>query len=156
MENDPLVLAKWEQAASNGWRDIAIYGDDCSDPFIVSALPFVDTSSTAGFNNSFTYGNGNDVVYQVTVADSGYLYANTCAGTTGDTKLEIYDAAFDKALDQNDDACGLRSEVMAAVGPGTYHVVVDGYSFGTVDYLGERFWTPTLIAPDLPGTAKLD
>jgi hypothetical protein len=146
------VTAKWQAHNNDGWRETALYGDDCTDPYIVPALPFVHDSSTTGFSNSFSYGAGNDMVYQVTIADSGYLYANTCMTLTGDTKMEIYDADCAVALDQNDDACGLRSEVMAYVGPGTYHVVVDGYSAGDVAFTVEIFYSATLVAPDLAVT----
>ncbi len=155
VQDDPVVTAKWDRihAEQNATRDARTTGDDCSDPFVVTTLPFNETGSTAGFNNSFAYGNGNDVVYQVTVAEAGYLTASTCAGTTGDTKIQIYAADCTTLLDQNDDFCGLRSQVTVPVTPGDYMVVVDGYSAGDVDYTVDITYDAVLPAPDLTITS---
>ena len=146
--DSPEVLQKWASInqQNSGIREM---GDDCSDPFLITSLPFAEVSSTAGFANSFPYGNGNDVVYQVTIGEAGYLTATTCAGTTGDTKLEIYAADCVTNLAQNDDDCGLRSTVTAAVGVGDYLIVVDGYSAGDVDYSLDVTFSTTFDAADL-------
>ncbi len=148
-ELTPELIAKYA-SQDNGLRTT---GDDCTDPFVVNSLPFTtgpDTLSTEGFNNDFSYGNGNDVVYQVTAPADGYLTASTCALDYGDTKLQIFESDCSTEIDHNDDACGLRSEVtVPVVGGNTYFVVVDGYSSGAVDYILDITWAATLPMPDL-------
>ena len=148
---DAEVIQKWAEinAMNAGLREL---GNDCTEPYIVSALPFDDTSSTEGFTNSFTYGAGNDVVYQVTIAEAGYLYANTCGGDAGDTKMQIYAADCVTELDANDDACSVRSEVMSAVVAGDYLVVVDGYYAGDLDYILNILFSADSLVQDMSVT----
>jgi hypothetical protein len=112
-------------------------GDHCSNPFIIpEAFPYQDADTshnTCNFHNYSWIGDGApDVIYEMTLASSHMLNINLCQ-STWDTKLGVFqtDCYGDTAYLYNDDGCytrAVQSEVEGYFPPGTYYVVVDGYS----------------------------
>ena len=78
-------------------------------------------------NEISTYGNASpEVIYQFEVESSGNYEFSTC-GSDYDTYLRLYDSNMNQ-LAQNDDACGLQSNIEEVLSEGTYYVLVEGYA----------------------------
>ncbi|MEZ4366880.1 MAG: hypothetical protein R2939_11395 [Kofleriaceae bacterium] len=89
-------------------------------------------------------GEGAEVVYEILVTEPQVLVASTDVGGTAiDTVLYLRSVCQDTATEIacNDDAGGVTSELIAAVDPGVYYLVVDGGPgvFGNFSLSVERF-----------------
>ncbi len=115
---------------------------DCAD-FAVSELPFNTTGTNLGWGDDFdvNFSDGEDVAYQLNVMVPSTYTISLCNGTDYDSKLEVF---FDDCATTTgyyiDDACGLQSELVDVyLEPGTYLIVVDGYSGATGNYTLDVF-----------------
>ena len=98
-------------------------------------------ASTDGGSTDSCGSINSDLWYSWTAPADGTYIAQTCDGTTLDTKMAVYDGsttcpAGGGELDCNDDACGVngwrsRLEDVVFEAGQTYYIVVDGY--GTTD-----------------------
>ncbi len=127
--------------ANPGYKDeldvpptILVTGDDCSDPFIIpESFPYSTSDNTCDYANlcDISGSDNSDVIYELTITSTIGLTVSLC-GSLYDTKLAIYTPTCCSGdLDYwqyNDDSCGLQSEITATFAPGTYYIVVDGYS----------------------------
>lgn len=124
-----------------------VIGDDISDPFLISAIPFTDSGSTNGFLNDYYEicpypGDGaRDVVYAFTPATNVGVSIDLC-GSTFDTKVFVYESAATPGSPYacNDDYCGagyLQSFIpyIPLTGGTTYYIVVDGYGTAAGQYI---------------------
>ncbi|RMF10476.1 MAG: T9SS C-terminal target domain-containing protein [Candidatus Neomarinimicrobiota bacterium] len=97
--------------------------------------PFSDPGVICDWYGSSYVGRGNDVVYEMTLSEEQTLTVSLC-GSSYDCALGIYIAETMETAVANDDFCGLQSEITCTFPPGTYYVVVDGYSdFSNGDYV---------------------
>jgi hypothetical protein len=109
-------------------------GDACTEPLIVSELPYQFFGTTD--DNSNTYGNSApDEWHLVTILDEGpYMFTLCGGGTDYDSYIYLLDGDCSTELASNDDACGLVSEMEVMLDPGEYAFCVDGYSSYSGDY----------------------
>src|SRR5215471_18109350 len=104
----------------------------------------VDGSTTCGFSNTTP-----DVWYSITVGCGGTLSVDTCVNPEYDTVLSIHSGCPGTAgntLACNDDAAcfgspSLRSNVSAAVGPGTYLIRVSGFGGAVGNFVLSVFFS---------------
>lgn len=93
--------------------------------------------STGGGGASYTDPSADYDFYQVTVASSGTLVMETVVGAAapalGDSVIFIADAAFALLGFDDDSGSGFLSLLNYNVTPGTYNVVVKGWSTGNYD-----------------------
>ncbi|NOZ03378.1 MAG: T9SS type A sorting domain-containing protein [FCB group bacterium] len=114
-----------------------LLGDDCSDPYIIDALPFDTTGSTSGFADDFgSFNSAGDVVFQFITTELSHVTIST-DGSGFDTQLFLYDdCAGDYLYFDDDGGAGLQSMIVANNLPaGTYYIVVDGYGSSEGDYV---------------------
>jgi hypothetical protein len=127
-------------------------GETIETAFPIPSLPFSDTGTTAGYLDDYDEAcphGGNvapDVVYRLDSAAPLSIEIDLC-GSNYDTKVYIYDTAW-HLIACNDDyymdePCGVyvsRIE-QAALGAGTYYIVVDGYgqAYGSYDVLVQEY-----------------
>jgi len=110
--------------------------DPCLDPVVLTC----GSNAVGNTNDGFNYvGNAAlDIFYQVDIAQSGPVTFSLCdGGTDYDSYLRLYDACpIDGGVElaSNDDACGLQSELVVALTPGTYWLVVEGFGSGAGNY----------------------
>ncbi len=112
--------------------------DDCVNAILITCNSSV-TGSTATATldgppvSSCSGGVAPDVWYRI-VGSGVPITANTCTGTTYDSKLEVYTGTCGAltAIACNDDFCGLQSQVVwpGAVGV-TYYIRVHGFAGAT-------------------------
>jgi hypothetical protein len=136
-------------------------GGTCAMPrgtiTLPSASPISITSTTVGAMNNApstrcqTNTTGNDVVYTLVVtARTGVILSTDNPGTTFDTTLSIRRTCTDAATELScDDDSGIGTDrgassvLRAVLDPGTYSVIVDGYSGAS----GPFTLTATTFAP---------
>ncbi len=125
-----------------------ITGDTCSDPWIITSMPFSGAGSTCGFNNDanggcepYGLGNAPDVVYSFTPAQQMQVDISLC-GSNYDTVLYVFEGSCaGSPIACNDDhsvpPCGLQSQIDSLLlQPGaTYYIVVDGFNGSCGDYV---------------------
>ncbi len=121
-------------------------GDTIADAFVIDALPFSDTGTTAGYTNDYdevcpyTGSTSPDVVYAYTPTATGAITADLC-NSSYDTKVYVYDSSL-ALLACNDDfyfgdpcfAYSSRVEDVAVSAGETYYIIVDGYGGSFGDY----------------------
>lgn len=79
-------------------------------------------------NTNLTCLNGGEDVSVNVVAGNQYVFS-TCASTTFDSQLTLYDATGVTVLGYNDDFCGVQSEITwIATYTGVVHILLDEYS----------------------------
>lgn len=105
-------------------------GDPCDNPIILACG---DTASgNNGDGDNYVGNPAPDIFYQVVIDQSGPVTFSCCdGGTDYDSYLRLYDACPTEGgveLGFNDDSCGLQSELVLALEPGTYWLVVEGYA----------------------------
>ena len=70
--------------------------------------------------------------YRLAVASRTEYTFSTCEGSSYDTQLRLYSGnhleASSTELADVDDACGLQSRIVMTLQPGTYTLVVEGFS----------------------------
>ena len=129
----------------------------CGAP-VSSGELFCDTQVTGDTTNSINVvgEDSGEHFYDLTVlsTEAGVYTFSTCEGSSYDTRLRLYMgshlAAESVELANNDDACGLQSEITMELEPGSYTVVVEGfrndegsYTLATVCNGGEPTPAPT-------------
>ncbi len=110
---------------------------ECAD-YAIPSLPFNATGTNLGMGDDFdvTFSDGEDVAYQLNVMVPSTYTISLLGGTNFDSKLEVF---FDDCITTtgyyNDDAGSLQSELTDVyLDPGTYLIVIDGFSGATGDY----------------------
>jgi hypothetical protein len=112
-------------------------GDTVNDATVVSALPYSDNGTTAGYTNDYDevcpYANSTspDVVYSYAPANDLTVDITLCTNSQYDTKLYVYENTVGNLVACNDDLCpGYVSELSGVdlTGGNTYYIVIDGYS----------------------------
>jgi len=110
-------------------------GTDCANPIPIGALPFFDTNTTSDKGNDFTntclgeYDNGNDILYELTIADTQCVDITVSGATLDDNWIGV---ALDDACPP-DNACiahGTSQSNVATItnltlAPGTYYLMID-------------------------------
>lgn len=115
-------------------------GDSLSNAIAVTSLPYSDTSSTDSCYVS-TQGNGTpDVWYTLTTDECSDTLLVSLCNSSFDTYLRIYESDGTTLIDDNDDACGTRSELelVAGVdytGGDVLYILVEGYPGEAGDYV---------------------
>ena len=115
-------------------------GDTCAGAYPITALPFSESGTTAGYRNDYdeacpyTGSTAADVVYSYYAAADIYVTVDLCSTTAYDTKTYIYedDCISANLVACNDDACGndgYKSQLadIGFTGGHTYYIVIDGY-----------------------------
>lgn len=95
--------------------------------YFVSAPYTSATMNTCGAGNDCGIRPTEDHEYQVTIPSAGNWTFSLC-GSSYDTYIYIGTSLCSNNIGQNDDFCGLQSEVTANIAAGTYYVTVEGYS----------------------------
>ena len=98
----------------------------CAD-FVVIA-PGSWSGSTCGMGNDCPNRTTEDVVYQVEILEAGQWDFSLC-NSSFDTYLFVGDSdCCSQEIGAVDDSCGVQSNIVAIVDPGTYYVTIEGYS----------------------------
>jgi hypothetical protein len=133
-----LVVDGYDGATGN--YDLQI---DYAYDYSISSLPYNATGSTSGKKNDWDvmYSDGEDVAYKLDLTSPIMLDITLCkSGTNYDTKLEIFNEnGVSTGLYNDDDytcsANGMYSAIYrAALAPGRYFIVVDGYNGAVGNY----------------------
>jgi hypothetical protein len=106
--------------------------DECAGatPVTLLAGTTTVTGSTATFTHSTanTCGAGADVYYRFTLTQREIVYLDTF-GSTYDTEVGFVTTCGGAVTGCNDDSCSvLQSQTTATLDPGTYNIVVGGFS----------------------------
>ena len=124
-------------------------GEDCSNPIMITSVPFLIDGSTDAYLNDYDEqcpysGSAPDIVYAYQPAADQTVSLTLCTGTTNyDTKLYIYEGECSgSSIACNDDACsapGYQNWVSAIdnvslTAGNTYYIVVDGYGSNSGNY----------------------
>ena len=76
--------------------------------------------------------NSGEHFHRLVVTAPGEYTVSTCEGSSYDTRLRLYSGnhleASSTQLANVDDACGLQSRIVMTLQPGTYTLVVAGFS----------------------------
>ena len=118
-----------------------IVGDTCTDPFVISSLPFSGIGSTCGFfadtgGYCCTDYGAPDVVYVFMPEQPMSVDISLC-GSSYDTVLYVFEGdCSNMPIACNDDSCNLQSQInslqfQAGI---PYYIVVDGYANACGDY----------------------
>ena len=96
--------------------------------------PFDDgTNLRCGFTPNSSVGLASDVVYKLTLTETMEVVVNL-DNSNYDTALGVYNSTDTALVLANDDYNDLLSYVQCHLFPGTYYIVVDGYSSSEGDY----------------------
>jgi hypothetical protein len=121
-------------------------GDTIADAFVIAALPFSTTGTTAGYSNDYDevcpWGSSSpDVVYRFDATVYNGVKIDLC-GSSYDTKVYVYDAALQLVACNDDyyydEPCGMYVSMIPHVellAGNTYYIVVDGYGGDYGDYM---------------------
>lgn len=101
--------------------------------------------------------DGKDVIYQLNVTVEDFLTISTC-GSNFDTWLCIYQNTCCTSTpfisnDDNDEVCGyltMRAAVQACFTPGTYYIVLDGFSRAAYGHYQLSITSPGTCEPPDP------
>jgi hypothetical protein len=109
-------------------------GEFCASAIQIPYLPFEAVETTA--DNLDTWGGpSQDEWYQFSLPVAGNVVISLCdGGTTFDSYLWLLGDDCVTELASNDDSCGLQSEMIVDLNPGTYVICVEGYSSNSGDY----------------------
>ncbi|WP_432411451.1 T9SS type A sorting domain-containing protein [Rasiella sp. SM2506] len=115
---------------------VIITNDDCVDA-IAMDCGAIETGDTANYTNTGGANASPDAWYSYT--GSGFLEIITlslCDGATSyDSILTVYDSCGGAVVIDNDDSCGLQSEVtFTSDGTTTYYIAVEGFGTGSGAY----------------------
>lgn len=125
-------------------------GEDCSNPIVIEAVPFLIDGSTVSYLDDYDEqcpygGSAPDIVYAYQPTEDQTLSLTLCTGTTNyDTKLYVYEGTCTggTSIACNDDECSapgyqnwvsMISGVPLTAGD-TYYIVVDGYGSNAGNY----------------------
>lgn len=128
----------------------------------ITALPYTDTGSTLLANYDFAHcigGGSPDVFYTLNLPECRFVSASLC-GSAYDTGLEVRtggECPGTTLVACNDDSCGLQSEVGFTADEGTnYYVIIEGYGFGSGDFILNVTGVPCSIEAPTGLTAVRD
>jgi len=124
-------------------------GDTFADAVAIT-LPYIGSGTTVGYENNYGpfddgtnllcgsapneyVGLAGDVVYQLTLTDTMEVVVDL-DNSNYDTALGVYNSTDTALVLANDDYNDLLSYVQCHLFPGTYYIVVDGYSSSEGDY----------------------
>ena len=138
-------------------------GDTFADAVAIT-FPYNGTGTTVGYANDYgpfddntylvcdwgtsgSWGLANDVVYKLTLLEPMHIEVNL-DGSDYDTALGVYDSSNTALVLANDDYNGLQSYLECDLPPGTYYIVVDGYSTSEGNYViaVQEFFPPEEFA----------
>lgn len=115
-------------------------GDNIANAYVISALPFSDTGTTAGYIDDYTgtcgiNGGAPDVVYSYYAAYDDYMTISLCQETNFDSRLYVFEDSQYDEFACNDDYCENQYsdyvsslECLQLNGGHTYYIVIDGYN----------------------------
>lgn len=102
-------------------------------------------------------GAGDVDVYRITVDDPATFTAATCAGSSLDTQLFLFDLNG-RGVVANDDSCAAQSSLTNALvtSPGVYYLAISEYNRDPLSVAGAIFGTATTgqVGPTGPGGAQ--
>ncbi|MBU0618155.1 MAG: hypothetical protein KKI02_10595 [Planctomycetes bacterium] len=78
---------------------------------------------------------GDDHSYEVIIPYASVWNFNTCLDTSWDTYIFVGTEWCTQDIGFNDDSCGVQSEVIVYLEPGTYHCDIEGYSTTCGSYI---------------------
>lgn len=136
----------WDIKLKTAWRYTS--GDNCSDPLDFGTLndgqQYIHYNNTSGDienehsgNAPLTYTNNDyatsrDIYYKFTLSQTSHINVNTISSqfTNFDTYLRLIEDDCSTVIASNDDAGNgvLQSEIIQTLGPGTYIIMVEGYT----------------------------
>jgi hypothetical protein len=105
---------------------------------------YTNSDNTCGYANDVG-GASNDVVYLFELTAPATVTMTTCAGTSYDSWLILYDAGYNQ-ITYNDNACGLQSTITMALAAGVYYIAVEGWNTNCGAYMLDVF-IPDFDAP---------
>ena len=83
---------------------------------------------TCGSTDDCTLRTGEEHTYEVIIPYESVWNFNTCLDSSWDTYIFLGTDWCTQDLGYNDDSCGLQSEIIVHLEPGTYHCDIEGYS----------------------------
>ena len=95
--------------------------------FFVEA-PYTSPLRDACGSDDCTLRDTEEHTYEVIIPYASVWNFNTCLDTSWDTYIFVGTEWCTQDIGYNDDSCGLQSEVIVALEPGTYHCDVEGFS----------------------------
>lgn len=136
-------------------------GIDCSSAETISCGASFSSATSGtgadGYVNCGTEGSGGQRWFVWTAPASGSVNFNLCTGTSYDSRIHVYSGNCGAltCVAQNDDACGLQSNLTWNVASGTtYYIRVGGYSANSGTF-GAVF-TCTLAGCTYPEASNYD
>jgi len=123
---------------------------------------YTDSKNTCGYANEVA-GLSNDVIYSFVLGATQEVTMSLCTGTSYDSYIYLYDAAY-SLIGENDDACsGNSSSLTQTLIAGTYYLVVEGYGSNCGTYTLDLFVedaeapVPALgVLPDINGPCSVN
>ena len=128
-----------ESECADAWGGTGDYQGDwtscdpnpCPNPFChdysVTAPVSGETGTTCGMGNDCDLRPSEEVIYEVEIPEDGDWYFSLC-GSGFDTYLYMGTTCCGAEVGENDDFCGLQSQLNAVITAGTYYVAIEGYS----------------------------
>ncbi len=115
----------------------AITGGDCTDPIVISSLPYSVTGQTnCGYGNTYSttclgsYDGGEDIIYRLDIAATTTVDIVMNGGTTTWTGILLDDSCPPDASCigiATGSGSGARSILGKTLNPGSYYIMVDTY-----------------------------
>ncbi len=113
-----------------------VIGDTCSDPFLISSIPYFDTQNTCDFTNTCNI-SGNDVqdvIYQLDITTTTMLDISICVSGFSPT-IAIFQTdcctgpGTEWRINSGYSGCngGSGARIIETFAPGTYYIDVEGY-----------------------------
>ena len=153
-EEKMLLIEQSTPSVNDGniMSNSARQGGDTFADAVAIALPYNGTGTTVGYTNDYgpfndntylvcnwgtgsSWGLASDVVYKLTLLEPMHLEVSL-DGSGYDTALGVYDSSNTELVLANDDYNGtLQSYLECNLDPGTYYIVVDGYSSSEGNYV---------------------
>jgi len=167
------------ETCGNGWDDdcdglsdsldpdcACSYNDDCTCPTDITGSGSFSGDTTAAaddFHGGCGSTGGRDVVFEMVITTRSSVTIDT-NGSSFDTTLYIQSGSCGGPVVEcdDDDGSGLQSMITRTLDPGTYWVVVDGYSssyYGaytlnvSISPVGAGDTCPSTLTHSWPGTA---
>ena len=165
-EEKMLLIEQSTPAINSGniMSNSARQGGDTFADAVAITFPYNGTGTTVGYANDYgpfddntylvcdwgtsgSWGLANDVVYKLTLLEPMHIEVNL-DGSDYDTALGVYDSSNTALVLANDDYNGLQSYLECDLPPGTYYIVVDGYSTSEGNYViaVQEFFPPEEFA----------
>ena len=139
-----------------------VVGDDFTNPFVITSLPYGDAGSNCTFFNDVQGvcgGAGPDVVYRFTPTQNVTVTISLCDPFTDfDTVLNLYQNSGSTLVTCSDDVCGLQSEIsnVTLFAGNTYFIVIDGFAGACGNYRLSITNTQTSCSVSCPPSATAE